>query len=314
MDKLNRMAIFATVVAEGSLAGAARRLGISSSAVSQHLRSLELALGVPLLHRSTRKLALTEAGAAFYPGCEGMLQQALLAEQRLAELRDTLVGELRIATTVGIGGRPLAEAMAPLLQAHPQLRLQILANDEVVDMIAERVDIALRVNRQLADSNTIAHPLAEWPMVICAAPRYLSQYGVPETPQDLIRHRWLIGASSSGAVHILLHHQSGMEQRLRLSEGQMTSGSMNVLRAFTCAGLGISIQPLYEIGGELQRGELLLLLPEWRPAPLRLHALTLERAMPEKNRQAIRCLRDYFRQQHPSSGQAQRVTTSTEAG
>ncbi|WP_440521722.1 LysR family transcriptional regulator, partial [Serratia marcescens] len=89
MDKLNRMAVFATVVAEGSLAGAARRLGMTPSAVSQHMRSLEKALGVPLLHRSTRRLALTEAGAAFYPGCEAMLQQAQQAEQRLAELRDT---------------------------------------------------------------------------------------------------------------------------------------------------------------------------------------------------------------------------------
>lgn len=171
------MAVFATVVAEGSLAGAARRLGMTPSAVSQHMRSLEKALGVPLLHRSTRRLALTEAGAAFYPGCEAMLQQALQAEQRLAELRDTLVGELRIATPVGIGGRSLAEALSPLLQAHPKLTLRVLADDRIVDMIEQRVDIALRANRQLADADLIAHPLTAWPMVLCAAPRYLSQHG-----------------------------------------------------------------------------------------------------------------------------------------
>ncbi|HEJ7932057.1 LysR family transcriptional regulator [Serratia marcescens] len=293
MDKLNRMAIFATVVAEGSLAGAARRLGMTPSAVSQHMRSLEKALGVPLLHRSTRRLALTEAGAAFYPGCEAMLQQAQQAEQRLAELRDTLVGELRIATPVGIGGRSLAEALSPLLQAHPKLTLRVLADDRIVDMIEQRVDIALRANRQLADANMIAHPLTAWPMVLCAAPSYLSQHGVPEKPQDLVQHRW-ISSGYSGAYLDLLH-QSGQQVKLRLAEGQIVSESMNVMRAFTRAGLGISVQPLYEIGDELQRGELLLLLPEWRPAPLRLHALTLERNLPEKSRQALRYLRDYFR-------------------
>ncbi|HEI8953310.1 TPA: LysR family transcriptional regulator [Serratia liquefaciens] len=293
MDKLNRMAVFATVVAEGSLAGAARRLGMTPSAVSQHLRSLEKTLGVPLLHRSTRRLALTEAGAAFYPGCEAMLFQAQQAEQRLAELRDTLMGELRIATTIGIGGRPLAEAMAPLLQAHPKLTLKVLADDRIVDMIDQRIDIALRVNRQLADANMIAHPLAEWPMVLCAAPRYLSQHGVPETPQDLVQHRWITGAFSG--AHLDLHHQSGQQLKLRLAEGQIVSDSMTVMRAFTRNGLGISIQPLYEIEDELQRGELIQLMPEWRPTPLRLHAMTLERAMPEKNRQALRYLRDYFR-------------------
>ncbi|MGP1082218.1 LysR substrate-binding domain-containing protein [Serratia sp. CY58181] len=293
MDKLNRMAVFATVVAEGSLAGAARRLGMTPSAVSQHMRSLEKALGVPLLHRSTRRLALTEAGAAFYPGCEAMLQQAKQAEQRLAELRDTLVGELRIATPVGIGGRSLAEALSPLLQAHPKLTLRVLADDRIVDMIEQRVDIALRANRQLADANMIAHPLTAWPMVLCAAPRYLSQHGVPEKPQDLVQHRW-ISSGYSGA-HLDLLHQSCQQVKLRLAEGQIVSESMNVMRAFTRAGLGISVQPLYEIGDELQRGELLLLLPEWRPAPLRLNALTLERTMPEKSRQALRYLRDYFR-------------------
>ena len=263
------MAIFATVVAEGSLAGAARRLGMTPSAVSQHMRSLEKALGVPLLHRSTRRLALTEAGAAFYPGCEAMLQQAQQAEQRLAE------------------------ALSPLLQAHPKLTLRVLADDRIVDMIEQRVDIALRANRQLADANMIAHPLTAWPMVLCAAPRYLSQHGVPEKPQDLVQHRW-ISSGYSGAYLDLLH-QSGQQVKLRLAEGQIVSESMNVMRAFTRAGLGISVQPLYEIGDELQRGELLLLLPEWRPAPLRLHALTLERNMPEKSRQALRYLRDYFR-------------------
>lgn len=247
MDKLNRMAVFAVVVAEGSLSAAGRRLGMSASAVSQHMRTLEQSLGVALLHRSTRKLTLTDAGAAFYPGCKTMLHEASQAEQRLAEMRDTLVGELRIATTIGLGGTPLAQALAPLLQAHPKLSLRILANDEIINLIDIRADIALRVNRQLDDASYIAHPLATWPMVLCASPRYLNRSGIPESPHELTQHQWLISTNDAIPTSITLQKRSGEVCKIRLPDIATGSSSMNVLRAFTLEGLGISVQPLYEI-------------------------------------------------------------------
>ncbi|WP_302795877.1 LysR family transcriptional regulator [Hafnia paralvei] len=294
MDKLNRMAVFAVVVAEGSFSAAGRRLGMSPSAVSQHMRTLEQDLRVTLLHRSTRKLTLTDAGAAFYPGCKAMLHEASQAEQRLAEMRDTLVGELRIATTIGLGGAPLAQALAPLLQAHPKLSLRILANDEIINLIEVRADIALRVNRQLDDASYIAHPLAVWPMVLCASPRYLNRCGIPETPDELSQHQWLVNTNEAVPASIELHRNNGETRKISLPDIATGSSSMNVLRAFTLEGIGISIQPLYEIEYELKRGDLVLLLPECRPAPLKLHALTLERVHTEKSRQAMQCLRDYF--------------------
>lgn len=294
MDKLNRMAVFAVVVAEGSFSAAGRRLGMSPSAVSQHMRTLEQDLRVTLLHRSTRKLTLTDAGAAFYPGCKAMLHEASQAEQRLAEMRDTLVGELRIATTIGLGGAPLAQALAPLLQAHPKLSLRILANDEIINLIEVRADIALRANRQLDDASYIAHPLAVWPMVLCASPRYLNRCGIPETPDELSQHQWLVNTNEAVPASIELHRNNGETRKISLPDIATGSSSMNVLRAFTLEGIGISIQPLYEIEYELKRGDLVLLLPEWRPAPLKLHALTLERVHTEKSRQAMQCLRDYF--------------------
>ena len=294
MDKLNRMAVFAVVVAEGSFSAAGRRLGMSPSAVSQHMRTLEQDLRVTLLHRSTRKLTLTDAGAAFYPGCKAMLHEASQAEQRLAEMRDTLVGELRIATTIGLGGAPLAQALAPLLQAHPKLSLRILANDEIINLIEVRADIALRVNRQLDDASYIAHPLAVWPMVLCASPRYLNRCGTPETPDELSHHQWLVNTNEAVPASIELHRNNGETRKISLPDIATGSSSMNVLRAFTLEGIGVSIQPLYEIEYELKRGDLVLLLPEWRPAPLKLHALTLERVHTEKSRQAMQCLRDYF--------------------
>jgi len=299
MENLNRMAVFATVVKEGSLAAAGRRLGISASAVSQHLRQLESAVGVPLLHRSTRKLTLTDAGAAFFPGCEAMVNSAHDAEQRLAEMRDKLSGELRISSPVGIGGQPLCDALTPLIQQHPGLQLRIIATDNVLDMIEHRIDIALRVNRQLNDASVIAHQLVEWPLVICAAPRYLSEHGVPQQPEDLVRHRWISNTASGDSVNgrmIELHHLRQPSVKLRIAEGQVVTDSMHVVRAFTLSGQGISLQPLFEIQDKLRSGELMLLLPEWRPPAFRLTALTLERVLPEKTRQGLRALRDYFRQ------------------
>lgn len=302
MEKLNRMAVFAIVVSEGSLAAAARRLGMSASAVSQHLRALELAVGVPLLYRSTRKLTLTDAGAAFYPGCEAMLNHAQEAERRLAEMRDTLTGELRISATVGIGGQPLCSALSPLLLQHPGLRLRVIATDNVLDMIEHRIDIALRFSRHLGDTSLIAHPLVEWPMVICAAPAYLNRHGLPETPQQLAGHRWIQGHLYQRAME--LHHPREATQTLRLEEGQVQSDSMLVIREFTLAGMGLSLQPLNEIRSELNSGQLMLLLPEWRAPSLKLTALTLERVLPEKSRQALQALRDYF-SKIPLSGLAE---------
>ncbi len=297
MEKLNRMAIFAMVVTEGSLTAAGRRLGMSASAVSQHLRSLERDVGVPLLHRSTRKLTLTDAGAAFFPGCEAMLNSARDAERQLAERRDTLTGELRISSAVGIGSQPLCAALTPLLQQNPGLQLRIIATDDILDMIEHRIDITLRVNRQLSDAQIIAHSLVTWPMVICAAPRYLAQHGEPKTPEALLQHRWIAAMTKSTHTgrQLELHHAHQPAVKLQIAQGQVISDNMHVIRTFTLAGLGISLQPLFEIQDKLRSGELILLLPEWRPPALNLTALTLERVLPEKSRRALQALRDHFR-------------------
>ncbi|WP_204377596.1 LysR family transcriptional regulator [Aquitalea magnusonii] len=124
------MAVFATVVEQGSMIAASRQLGMTPSAVSQHISKLEAEHGVSLLHRTTRSLTLTEAGSLFYQGCADMLAAAQLAEQRLSELRDAPVGELRLAAPTGFAGPMLSEALAPLLAAHPRLSLKLFFHDD----------------------------------------------------------------------------------------------------------------------------------------------------------------------------------------
>ncbi len=149
MEQLKRYAIFAAVVEAGSMTGAAKALGMTPSAVSQHISQLESLLGLTLLHRSTRRLNLTEAGEVVWQGCQSLQQTLNQTELRLSEVRDSLLGEVRITAPVGMAGQPLARALSPLLQAHPGLCIQIIADDEKRDLIAERIDVALRVGHAL---------------------------------------------------------------------------------------------------------------------------------------------------------------------
>jgi len=167
IDRLKRMAVFARVVEANSMSAAARELGMTTSAVSQQIRQLEAETGLALLHRSTRRLNTTEAGQAYYEDCAAMLHAAQAAEQRLSDLRDEPRGELRVAFPVGFSAH-LAAALAPLLRAHPRLTLRLFAEDRRVDLIGERIDLAIRAGA-LADSTLVARRLAEWGHIMVAS-------------------------------------------------------------------------------------------------------------------------------------------------
>src|SRR6201747_2373885 len=189
MDDLKPLAVFAEVVDAGSMSAAARRLGMSPSAVSQTIRALEQQGGVTLLHRSTRKLALTDAGERYYPHCRRMLEAARAATASLQQARARPRGGLGVSAPVGFAGH-VAPALAPLLDAAPQLRLRLLVDDAMIDLIDARIDVAIRIGR-LADSTWIARRLCEFDPILCASPDYLARAGTPTTPQQLPAHQWL---------------------------------------------------------------------------------------------------------------------------
>ncbi|UFQ98377.1 LysR family transcriptional regulator [Pseudomonas wenzhouensis] len=292
MEQLKRMALFATVVARGSMVGAAEALGMTASAVSQQVRRLEEATGVTLLHRTTRKLTLTEAGATFYESCRQIVELAQQAEQRLAEQRDAPVGELRVAAPVGFSGPLLCEALAPLLSAHPGLSLSLFFQDEQIDLIESRIDLAIRVGLQ-EDSSLIARHVTDWRMLPCAAPAYLARSGMPVAPEQLLRLDW-IGLRHERSQHLTLQGPAGAQQRLRL-ETRISCNNILAARQFTLAGMGVSLQPEPEIRDLLGRGELLPLLPDWRLEPIGLYLVTPRRdAQPAKVRYAMEALRRHL--------------------
>src|SRR4051812_11331414 len=184
MDRYRRMAILVAVVQNGSIRRAAGELGLTPSAVSQQIRRLEQETGVTLLRRTTRRLSLTEAGEAFYEGCVAMVSAARIAHERLADLQDAPVGELRVSAPAGFAAGHLVKGLAPFLAAHPRLGLRLVVTDEPIDIVRERIDFAITISRPLPSSRLVRRHLADWPLVLCASPGYLARRGTPRTPAD----------------------------------------------------------------------------------------------------------------------------------
>ncbi|ABR83352.1 TPA: LysR family transcriptional regulator [Pseudomonas aeruginosa] len=293
MDSLKGMAIFATVVDKGSMAAAAESLGLTPSAVSQQIRRLESRAQVTLLHRTTRRLTLTEAGEAFYRSCAQMLAIAEEAERRLGEWRDAPVGELRLAAPVGLSGSLITQALKPLLEDHRQLRLQLFFQDERIDLVAERIDLAIRVGN-LADSSLVARHLGDWNHILCAAPGYLRQRAPLKRPEQLLELDWIALNTASQFNLLTLTGADGEVCKLRL-EPRVAANGMLAVRQFTLDGLGVSCQPLPEVREALDAGRLQRLLPEWKLPDLGIHAVTPRRdAQPAKVKVAIEALRRAF--------------------
>jgi DNA-binding transcriptional LysR family regulator len=292
MEQLKRMAIFATVVDRGSMVAAAEVLGMTASAVSQQIRKLEQSTQISLLHRTTRKLTLTEAGATFYQSCAQVLALARQAEQRLAELRDAPVGELRIAAPVGFSGRPISAALAPLLQAHSGLSLTLLFHDEQIDLIEQRIDLAIRVGN-LQDSSLVARHIGDSRMLLCAAPSYLARKPSISRPEDLVGQDWLALSDLHSSV-LNLQGPGDEVQKLRI-ESRVSCNNILAVRHFTLAGMGISLQPEQEIREELALGSLRVLLPDWHLPLFGIYLVTPRRdAQPAKVRYAIEALRQHL--------------------
>ncbi|MBL0918787.1 MAG: LysR family transcriptional regulator [Hydrogenophaga sp.] len=291
-DKLRRMALFAEIVDSGSISAAARRLGSTPSAVSQQLRALEHSLGLVLLHRSTRRLTLTEAGERYHPACAAMLAQARSADLALERLRDEPEGELRLAAPIGFG-ELIASALEPL-RRHARLQLHLLLDDTPIDLIAERVDLALRVGR-FSDSALVARRLGELQRVLCASPRYLAERGWPRQPDELTGHDWLALPPRGGPVETLAFQgPQGARTEVRVAP-RVRASQVTVLQALALAGWGLYVGMVDDVRAAMDAGQLVPVLPDWHLEPAAVFAVTPRRdEQPAKVRHALAALQAHF--------------------
>ena len=306
MQDLRQLVVFAETVSRGSMSAAAKRLGMTPSAVSQTIKALERQSAVTLLHRSTRKLTLTEDGKQCYFHCLQLMASWKAAADSLTQARDAPTGELRIAAPLGLGPR-IAPALASVLSTWPQLRLRLLVSDEMVDLIDARVDLAIRIGT-MADSGWTAQKLCDLETVMCASPAYLARNGTPDSPQDLSDHQWIalerqVDAarsvdSSDGATPVIpvtLFGERRMKQTVHVGV-RVVSTTQPAIQQMCEEGLGIARLSYIEVLSSLKHHSLVHVLPKWTFPALPVTLVTPRKdGQPAKVRAAVDALRSYFR-------------------
>lgn len=267
MDRLREMEVFAAVAATGSLSAAARRLNLSIPVVSKQLAAIERRLGARLINRTTRKLALTDDGLAFYERCKGILAEVADAEQAIAGADGRLTGTIRITAPVAFGRAWITPLIAKFALLHPELTFHLQLTDTVVDLLDDNIDLALRMG-DLADSSLRARRLVKAQRLICGSPAYLKRRGVPQTLADLDSHDCIAicGSGGPGQVWRFNQNKSGDgpdPTALRIS-GRLSANNGEVAYAWVLAGLGLAQKSVWDVADDLQAGRLIAVLGDYR--------------------------------------------------
>ena len=286
---LNRLAVFVALVRAGSFTAAAEQLGMTKAMVSQHLLRLERELGVTLIVRSTRRMALTEAGAAFHADCAQLLAQAEAAIERVGNQRDTPAGTLRLTTSTDYGAAVVAPALAAFHRLHPPLQIDLVINDQINDLIAERFDLAIRIG-WLRDSSLRAARLGSFRQLLVASPAYLAEHGVPRRPEDVAMHGWI--AMSALTTPLRWTFTRGRTRRTVRMRQVMQANNAAAIRALVLAGAGMSVLPDYLAQDDIQAGRLQAVLAHYQLSEGGIHAVYPDPQPPAKVRLFIDFMRD----------------------
>lgn len=273
MDRLTAAQVFIEVAERGSLTQAAARLDMSAAMVSRYLAAMEGWVGARLLHRTTRRIGLTDAGAAVLASCRQMLELADDVKHLAGNRSHETEGKLRVATSGSFAEAQLASAIVDFQRLHVRVQVELLVADRAVDLVEDRIDLAVRLTNSL-DPTVVARPLAQCRSVLCAAPAYLEQHGRPAGIEDLKAHRFITHAFGAGTRYRFRHGAGTIDLPVN---GMLFTNETAILRRAVLDGAGLGMLPTYFVGDELRRGTLERLLPEYEPEPLGIHAVYLSR-------------------------------------
>jgi DNA-binding transcriptional LysR family regulator len=256
------MLLFVRTVDHGGFSAAARSLELTPSAVSKQVRRLEDRLGVRLLNRSTRRVTFTAEGRAFYERAARIATDISELEEFATAMGEQVRGTLRVTATVAFAKARLLPLFPEFLRAHPDLDLELEVTDRSVDLIEEKVDVAIRFTEQISDTSLIARKIASNRRVICASPAYLDTKGVPEQPEDLLRYNCLRLSTVSSWND--WEFQSATGKKTLQVKGDFQANSADAIYHAVLAGLGIARLSTYLVGEDLRAGRLVNILPEHR--------------------------------------------------
>lgn len=294
MDHFKQLSTFVEVATRGSLSAAARAEGIAPAMIGRRLDALEERLGVKLLQRSTRKIALTPEGASFLEDCQRILADLENAESAVSERSARATGHLLISAPAGFGRQHVAPLIPSFLAEHRGVTVTLNLNDRVVDLIGEGIDVAIRI-AALSDSSLIGVKLADNKRVVVASPAYLKRHGTPKSLDDLAHHNCL-AISSEGSQRGWTFRQNGKNVTLRVA-GNMVCNDGAVLHEWALAGKGLAWRSMWEVGGAIESGALVTVLDEFAAPGNDIYAVFAQRRhLPLRIRAFVDFLRHAYAQ------------------
>jgi DNA-binding transcriptional LysR family regulator len=297
MEFLNDMALFVEVVKAKGFRGAAEALGIPNSTLSRRISALEKSIGLRLLHRTTRKVELTEAGQIYFDRCKPIVDEARLAHEQLGEILTQPGGVLRASFPADFAVTYLAPVIAEFARQYPDITFDFDFTPRKVDLVSEPFDVAIRIGES-ENSQLITRHLASLPTCLYASPGYLAHAGEPRAPADLERHECL---STPKAEVWTLHN--GEQTATVAASGRFVLNSVGMIRRLATFDMGIILMPEEIVADDLANGRLCRLLPQWQGVPVPVYAITETRLLPAKTR----CFIEFLR----SCGQKQCAQQST---
>ena len=271
MDRLSEMEAFATVVDQGGFTDAARKLGISKSAVSKHVSSLEARLGARLLNRTTRRVSPTEIGLAYYDRALRVLNYAGEADALVSSMQCDPSGLLRISVATDFGVNHLSPVLGSFLEEFPQITVNMVLDNRYVELISEGFDMAIRIG-ELENSALRARKLAGTTKRMIAAPAYLAKYGRPTKIDDLNAHKLLHYSSQAGGSAWKLTAPSGEKRQIRTAGGFSVNDGQSLLNA-AISGLGIAYLPCFLFADALASGAVEYVIPDLPAETLGIYAV-----------------------------------------
>lgn len=285
------MRVFVTVVDLGSQSAAADHLDLSRPVVSRYLAELEEWVGARLMHRTTRKLSLTAAGNETLPRCRQLLELADDMQAAVDAPTDAPRGLLRISVSTSFGQAQLAAAVTDYVRLYPQVSIDLQMLDRTVNLVDERIDLAIRTSNDL-DPSLIARKLTVCRSVLCASPAYLRERPAPQQVDELSRHNCLTHSYYGKSLWHFTQHGEDVSVPV---QGNISANEASTLLSATLAGAGVSLLPSYQAGVYVQRGELVRLLPEAEPRLMNIYAVYASRKhMPATLRSMLDFLAERF--------------------
>lgn len=262
---LDNLRVFMVIAEKGSLVGAARETGMSTTTVSERLAALEAHYGVVLFNRTTRSISLTEEGRTLVDGAKSVLSEVADLDTRIRHGANTLSGPIRISAPVDLGRRFIAQAISTFAEENPAVSIELSLSDGYADLVSQGFDMAVRFGR-VTDSTLRVRSLGTFQRLVCAAPAYLERHGTPQTPDDLRDHNCLVMRFGETLDNIWEFGKGPKRQRITVRGSRVVNDGW-LIRNWALAGQGIILKSELDVAEDVHSGALISMLPEYLPDP-----------------------------------------------